>query len=70
LRDRGGPTGRARLVAWLAGGAMLLALVGNLYPVPEGPYGKLPYLYVGYLVAALIWFFASQRTKPAALVQE
>jgi len=70
LRERGGRTGWAGLVAWLAGGAMLLALVGNLYPVPEGPYGKLPYLYVGYLVAGLAWFFVSERTKPAALVPE
>jgi amino acid transporter len=70
LRERGGRTGRAGFVSWLAGGAMLLALVGNLYPVPAGPYGKLPYLYVGYLVAGLVWFFVSERTKPAALVQQ
>ena len=36
---------------------MLLALVGNLYPVPEGPYGKLPYIYLGYLAAGMLWFF-------------
>jgi len=35
---------------------MLLALVGNLYPVPEGPYGKLPYIYLAYLIAGLLWF--------------
>ena len=38
--------------------AMLLALVGNLYPVPEGPYGKLPYVYLAYLLAGMLWFFA------------
>ena len=36
-------TAGAQIVPWLACPAMLLALVGNLYPVPEGPYGKLPY---------------------------
>jgi hypothetical protein len=30
---------------------MLLALVGNLYLVPEGNYGKLPYIYPAYLAA-------------------
>src|ERR1700674_1434345 len=56
LRDhkvfRPGP----QIVPWLAGDAMLLALVGNLYPVPEGPYGKLPYVYLAYLMAGLLWF--------------
>jgi amino acid transporter len=70
LRERGGLTSAAEIVSWLAGGAMLLALVGNLYPIPEGPYGKLPYVYVGYLVAALVWFFVSGRTKESALVKE
>jgi amino acid transporter len=47
----------AWIVPALAGLAMLLALIGNLYPVPEGPYGKLPYIYLGYLLLGLIWFF-------------
>jgi hypothetical protein len=46
----------AQIVPWLAGAAMILALVGNLYPVPEGPYGKLPYVYLAYLTAGLLWF--------------
>ena len=46
----------AQILPWLAATAMLLALVGNLYPVPEGPYGKLPYIYLAYLVAGLAWF--------------
>ena len=33
----------SRIIPGLACAAMMLALVGNLYPVPEGPYGKLPY---------------------------
>jgi amino acid transporter len=35
--------------------AMLLAFVGNLYPVPPAPYSWLPYLYLGYLLAALVF---------------
>jgi amino acid transporter len=46
----------ARIIPCLAGIAMLLALIGNLYPVPEGPYGKLPYIYLAYLIAGLVWF--------------
>jgi amino acid transporter len=55
----------AQIIPWLACAAMLLALVGNLYPVPEGPYGKLPYIYLVYLVAGLAWFFFRSRgAKP------
>jgi hypothetical protein len=46
---------------------MLLALAGNLYPVPEGPYGKLPYIYLTYLSAGMLWFFFRVRTRKSAL---
>jgi amino acid transporter len=58
----------ARIISTLACIAMLLALAGNLYPVPEGPYGKLPYIYVVYLAAGMTSFLLSGRHKkyPAA----
>jgi amino acid transporter len=56
-----------QIIAWLAGAGMLLALAGNLYPVPEGPYGKLPYIFLVYLSAGLLWFFLSARNRKAAL---
>ena len=56
LRDHGAWRPGARVVPILACGAMVLALVGNLYPIPEGVYSKLPYLYLAYLVAGLLWF--------------
>jgi hypothetical protein len=40
-----------------------LALVGNLYPVPEGPYGKLPYVYLAYLAAGMIWLLLRGNRK-------
>jgi hypothetical protein len=46
---------------------MLLALAGNLYPIPEGPYGKLPYIYLAYLVAGWAWFGLRSRTYKARL---
>ncbi len=37
--------------------AMLLAFLGNLYPMPQAPYSWLPYVYLTYLLAA----FAANR---------
>ena len=65
LRDHGAFRQGAQVVPWLAALAMLLALVGNFYPVPEGPYGKLPYIYLAYLAAGLLWF--AVRGKRSAL---
>src|SRR5579864_8946702 len=56
----------AQFVPWLAAAAMLLALIGNLYPVPEGPYGKLPYIFLVYLAAGLAWFFLRVRSRRPA----
>jgi hypothetical protein len=53
----------AQIIPWLASLAMLLALVGNLYPVPEGPYGKLPYVFLAYLAMGLSWFLWNSRKK-------
>jgi amino acid transporter len=63
LKSQGGYQPSAQLISWLASVAMLLALVGNLYPVPEGPYGKLPYIYFGYLLAGMSWFFWRARNS-------
>ena len=65
LRSHGVYRRTARIIPALAGLAMLLALVGNLYPVPEGPYGKLPYIYLAYLIAGLTWFWFRQQNKTA-----
>jgi len=59
----------AQVIPWLAFGAMLLALVGNLYPVPQGPYGKLPYIYLAYLAAGLVLFFWNRKSKEAAVAE-
>jgi amino acid transporter len=63
LRERGAFRAGAQIIPWLAGLAMILALLGNLYPVPEGPYGKLPYIYLAYLVAGVLWVFVRRRTS-------
>ena len=66
LREHGVFRPGAQIVPWLAGAAMLLALVGNLYPLPEGPYGFLPYIYLGYLMAGLLWFALRRRKETVA----
>ena len=65
LRDHGAFRAGAQVLPWLAAMVMALALIGNLYPVPEGPYGKLPYIYLVYLTAGLIWFVVRRRRGPA-----
>jgi amino acid transporter len=70
LRDHHGVVNTAtRIIPWLGFVAMMLGLVANLYPVPAGPYGKLPYIYLAYLSVALVWFpFRSRRNGPARIV--
>ena len=61
LRTHGQYSASAHVLSWFACVAMILALIGNIYPVPEGPYGKLPYIYLGYLLAGMLWFFLRRR---------
>ncbi|MGH9679697.1 MAG: APC family permease, partial [Candidatus Acidiferrales bacterium] len=63
LRMHGACRPGSRVISILACTAMLLALIGNLYPVPEGPYGKLPYVYLAYLAVGLAWFFWNGRGR-------
>ena len=56
LRQHEAFTPGAQILPWVAALAMVLALAGNLYPAQEGPYGKLPYIYLAYLIAGLGWF--------------
>jgi amino acid transporter len=66
LRNHGDCHPGDRILPTLACIAMLLALAGNLYPVPEGPYGKLPYVYLAYLIAGLAWFALRGRRSRGA----
>jgi amino acid transporter len=68
LRAHGKYSASAQVLSWFACIAMILALIGNIYPVPEGPYGKLPYIYLGYLLAGMLWFFLRRRDKKLAVV--
>ncbi|MBV9623418.1 MAG: APC family permease [Acidobacteria bacterium] len=63
LRERHAFRKKTRVISWLAGIAMGLALIGNLYPIPSGPYGKLPYIYLAYLALGLSWFLLRRRSR-------
>ncbi len=63
LRNHGAFRPGAQIIPWLTCSVMLLALAGNLYPVPEGAYGKLPLIFLAYLALGLLWFFWNSRKK-------
>ena len=63
LRAHGTGGMTSRMVSLLASVAMLLALVGNLYPMPVGIYGKLPYVYLAYLALGLFWVGITSRRR-------
>jgi amino acid transporter len=67
LKDHHGVVNAAtKTIPWVGFIAMVLALAGNLYPVPEGPYGKLPYIYLVYLFLVLLLFVVRSRLKSTA----
>lgn len=45
--------------------AMVLALVGSVYPMPTGPYVWLPYIYLVYLIAGFGWYIVGRRPAVA-----
>ncbi len=48
--------------------AILLALVGTLYPVPAAPYNRLPYFYLVVLAAGLVWSWLQPGKGSAEIV--
>ncbi len=69
LRKHGVHSARSRILPWLAALVMVLALAGNLYPVPEGPYGKLPYIFLAYLAVGLTWYAMRRRGESRAFAE-
>ena len=66
LRRRGQLTSSAIALAAASGLAMLLILVGTVYPPPtDHPYNILPYFYLAYLACGLVWFLIAHRRRMA-----
>jgi hypothetical protein len=66
LRGHGAFHAAARIITPLACLAKVLAMVGNVYPVPEGPYGKLPFICLAYLTSGLLWYVLFVRSRTTA----
>jgi amino acid transporter len=64
LRERHGVSNLAtKTIPWIAFAGMVFAVVANLYPVPEGAYGKLPYIFLAYLAGVLLLFAFRSRAR-------
>lgn len=46
---------------------LLIALAGNLYPVPDAPYSWLPYAFLAYLALGALWFAVLHFTSPKSV---
>jgi amino acid transporter len=66
LRRHGACRPGSRIIPWVTAFVMLLALAGNVYPVPEGAYGKLPLIFLAYLALGLLWYLWSSKRKESA----
>jgi amino acid transporter len=66
LRDHHGVTNAAtKTIPYVACAAMVYALVANLYPVTHDVYGKLPYVFLAFLTAVVLFFVFRSRPKPS-----
>ncbi len=52
----------------IAGAAlMMFVIVGSVYPVPDYPYNRLPYIFFGYLAVGFAWFATLKARSPGTL---
>ncbi|MDB5782241.1 APC family permease [Caballeronia mineralivorans] len=47
--------------------AMVGAVIGSVYPVPDYPYNILPYLFVAYMLVGAIWLLMLKKRSPQVL---
>jgi amino acid transporter len=66
LRDHHGVDNAAtKTIPYIACVAMVFVVVANFYPAPEGVYGRLPYIFLTYLVAVVLLSVFRSRAKPS-----
>jgi amino acid transporter len=68
LAKNGGATAGDKIVGGLGAIAMLLSLVGSLYPVPAAPYNYFPYFFAVFLLLGVMWFFVLKARVPQVLL--
>ena len=49
-------TSQPRTIPWIAFTGVMVALIAIFYPVSEGAYRRLPYIYLAYLTGVLLLF--------------
>ncbi len=69
LRRRGELRLHHVAVAALAVGLLVLAIAGNLYPVPPAPLNWLPYLYFGLLLSGAVWLMVLRYFAPNVIIR-
>lgn len=67
LKRRAQLTAASLALAVLSALAMVVAMAGTLYPVPDKPYNWLPYIYLGYLLLGLGWFAMTHTRRRRAI---
>jgi amino acid transporter len=68
LRKHGQAKASEYVLGTIGAVAMVLALLGSLYPIPPFPYNILPYLFAIYLLIGVGWFWLVKMRAPAALL--
>jgi amino acid transporter len=64
LKNKGNLTIKGMIIPLLSVVFLLIAFIGNLYPLPPYPYNILPYLLFVYLIAGVIWFAIVSKRNP------
>ena len=57
-----------RVIGSIGALAMVVAMVGSVYPVPDYPYNVLPYFFLAYMALGAIWFLRIKTRSPETLV--
>jgi amino acid transporter len=53
------------VLSFAAAGASLAAIVGTIYPPPEGAYLYLPYIFLAYMASGMAWWWVAVRRQVA-----
>ncbi|MBV8048179.1 MAG: APC family permease, partial [Paludibacterium sp.] len=67
LRRQGKLRGKQLLISIVSVALLAIPLVGSIYPIPQGVYAWLPYVFIALIVIGLLWFLALRLFAPARL---
>ncbi len=69
LKKQGQPATSAVVWGVLGALAMVGAVIGSVYPVPDFPYNILPYLFVVYMLVGIAWLMMLRKRSPQVLAK-